>query len=224
MMNRLLCIGLLVLGGCSGDGYKRYQVDGALTDFRVPHENLIPGVPWLPPDRPDAPKGFAFQACWSADPAIKPTCSIPFLRGAVVEPLSSFRGSLWQDYGSGAFYRTVVSEPTSTLESVDGGSIVVVSNPKLSQQWYVWRKAIRVPGGAKPQLTDGDEVVATCQNISVSIPYKGGRRETISCDRTFRAKDLAINYQFESQERVPHNLDRLDSAVLAQVDKWRCPK
>jgi hypothetical protein len=221
--NLLLIVNLLLLADCSSG--KEYTVDGASDHFCVPKKNLIPDIWWIPPDKPGTPRGFSFQGCWNADPSLKQTCDIPFLRGADVSPLSAFRGQRWQDF-KGAFYRTIVTEPGTKLEAADNGNVMIVSNALMSPQWYVWKKAAPLPPGAKPFLSDGDTVIAACNDETANIPYKGGTRRYVSCIRSFAGKELAVTYYFETQrsERVPTNTDQMDAAILSQLDKWRCPR
>jgi len=223
--NKLLFICLLgAVGACSAKGYKLYSVDGAKGDFCVPQKNVIPDIWWVPKAKPGAPKGFSFQSCWRPDLRVRATCTTPFLTGVDVRALSQFKGWQWENIPADAFFRTVASDSGSKLEVLDAGSIVVVSNPKLTPNWYVWKKAIAVLGGATPQLTNGDQVIAACQQSDVSIPHTSDSRKAIFCSRTIRLEDVVVDYHFESEGVVPRDWGNMDVAVASQLDKMRCPK
>jgi hypothetical protein len=215
---------LVLITGCSAYGYERYTISGARTDFCLPSKNTVPKIPWVPADKPNTPKDFAFQGCWNADPAVKPTCSVPLLRGAVVSPLSTARSYRWQDIASDAQMRAMVALPTTILDVSNNGLTFMVSNPKLSLQWYVWHKANPLAPGQKPQLDDNDVMVAACSAAEVSMPHSYNTRHTVSCNRFVRGPDYFLNYQFETNEKAPDNLGLLDASVIAMLDGWRCPK
>lgn len=215
---------MMMLAGCS-QGYEVNEVDGN-GKFCVPDAYTVPLIPWVPPDRPGTPKTFAFQGCWSADPAPQVACPFPLmLRGGVVAPKSSFRRGRWQDIAADSFYKKVALEKDSLIEVTDAGSTLIVSNPRLWQDWYVWHKAKPLTDESKPQLDGDDELIAVCHTVKdVMLPGKRETRDMISCDRNVLGSDYALQYSFESQERVPRNLDALDAKIFEQVDRWRCEK
>lgn len=220
-----LAVVTLALASCSY-GYEIYEVDGVSGKFCVPDANVVPRIPWVPPDRPDTPKGFAFQGCWRADPAAQTVCALPsMLRGGVVSPKSSFRSERWQDIADDSFYKKITLEQDSSLEITDAGTTLIVSNPRLWQDWYIWRKSQPLAEGSKPHLNDDDELVGICQTVkNVTLPGKRETRDMISCRRDVLGHHYTLNYSFESSERVPHNLEKLDAQVFAQLDRWRCQK
>lgn len=216
---------LITLASC-GKAYELYEVDGVSEKFCVPKQYVVPNIPWVPPDSPETPKGFAFKSCWRGDLVASKECVFPkTVQGGFIAPTQSFTGWGWRrgDF-SGSHIYDIALKKDSLLEIEDEGATVVVSNSKRDWNWYVWRKAKPLVEDGKPYLADDDELVATCQTNDVALPGKHETRKMIACDRYVRGKEYILKYSFESNERVPHDLEKLDAQVFAQLDRWRCKK
>lgn len=228
-MKRMQWVGALsgatfVLIGC-GQEYRLHEVDGVDVKFCVPDVYVVPNIPWMPPDPVGVPKGFAFGGCWRGDFVAPPECVLPnVVQGGVVEPLSSYASERWQDLDSDSPYKSIATTGDSLIEGQDSGTIVIVSNARVDWRWYVWRKAKPLAVGEMPHLEADDELIATCQITEVALPSKGETRKTNFCDRYVRGKEYVLKYTFESSERTPHQIEKLDTKVITQIDRWRCEK
>jgi len=214
--------GMLLLAGCSR-AYEVYQVGGVGGKFCVPKAHVVPRIPWIPASVPEG-KDFAFSGCWRNDQAHQSDCPLPSsVQGGVVGPLFNFRKEVWKDLHADSYYKTVVTQPGSSLKVEDEGSVVTVSN-KHDWRWYVWHKAAPLANGGEPGLESDDVLLATCQMNKVLLPGKNQKRNAIFCRRQVAGKNYALDYSFESKERIPHNVEALDAQIFAQVDRWRCKK
>lgn len=212
---------MALLAGCSAQ--TAYEVDGVEGRFCLPREFVVHDVPWVRPDLPDTPKGFAFQGCWHR--ATDSTCLFPSnLLGGVVLPSSSFKGWRWQDIDETALIRQLPSRDGTSIETRNDGGTAVVSNKRLDWNWYVWRKAVPLMDSTSFAFAEGDELLAICQLANDSSSKDGGTREMISCSRHVQGQYYALQYTFESEDRVPKNIEALDAQVFAGIDRWRCKK
>lgn len=219
-----LFIIVLMLAGC-WHCYEAHEVDGAAGRFCVPEAQVVKDASWIPPDRPGAPKTFAFRGCSSGNQKEPSSCIFPeAVRGGVVSPLASSKVH-WQDFAADSFYKKVVSDYDSKLETLDDGSLLIISNTQLWGDWYVWRKSKPFSGEDALQLENDDELVAVCREVE-NVKYSDSQqnRSTVVCDRSIRAQDYAVSYSFESNMRIPQMLGVLDAQVLAVIERWRCQK
>lgn len=214
---------LICLSGCA-KGAEVYAVDGTKGSFCLPRELTVPDLAWVPPDPPNAAKEFAFSGCWNPDKDAQISCGLPpEIRGGVIGPKKAFKGRLWQNFDDGALIKRIALQTSSTVDLSSNGQVVVVSNSSLDWNWYVWRKSEAIAQNILPSplLRDDDELLAVCQTVNVLVPQKG-QRNMISCDRYVVGTDYYLKYSFESEERIPRDLDGLDAQVIKQVESWRC--
>lgn len=208
----------LFLSAC-GTSYEVHQVAGVGEKFCLPKANAIERVPWIPTSVPEG-EDFAFGGCWQADLKDQDGCPLPkMVRGGVVSPAKSFRSQLWQDVGDDSMTKRVIQGDGSLLESVEDGRAVVASNKKNYWGWFVWRKV--VPSN-EAHLDAKDELLAACQQKNVALPGTTRTRPAVLCERRVLGKDYALNYSFESEGRVPIDVERMDAQVFAGIDSWRC--
>lgn len=223
MKRKLWLIGsstLLLLVGCSRE-YESYQIAGVSGKFCVPKAYIVPRISWVPVEVPEG-NDFAFGGCWRSDSKYLSECPFPSsVKGGVVSPLTSFRMVRWKELDADSYYKTIVTQAGSLLEIRDGGETIVVSNNR-DWLWYVWHKAVPLINGSMPIIEGSDELLATCQVNIVKLTRKNKNREGIFCRRQVSGKDYAINYSFESNERVPPNIDKLDAQMFKQIESWRC--
>lgn len=119
--------------------------------------------------------------------------------------------------------KRTIQDKDALLEVVNEQTIVA-SNERKYWGWYVWHKAQPLTADTKPRLEPEDELIATCQRKDVALPGTSKTRPAILCQRKVAGKDYALDYSFESKERVPRDVEALDAQVFAQLDRWRCQK
>ena len=67
-------------------------------------------------------------------------------------------------------------------------------------------------------------MLATCQKKDVALPGVMTTRSAILCQREVLGKNYTLSYSFESEERAPEDVEKLDAQVFAGIDRWRCEK
>lgn len=222
---RLVLVGALVLPvvGCNPTR-DVHEISGVDDKFCVPKKHVVGHIRWLPSDVPKG-SGFAFSGCWRGDLKDETECSLPkVVVGGVTESVGDFRGQQWQDFGDGSLVRRTIRSQEASLEVSDAGRVVVAANPHAYWGWLVWRKAMPLAADGSASLVGTDELIATCQKKNVALPGTPKTREAVMCERKVRGKDYALSYSFESKERVPQDVEALDTQVFAAIDRWRCEK
>ena len=144
--------------------------------------------------------------------------------GGVVESTGDFRGQQWKDFDDESLVKRTIRGQDALLESTDGGRVVVASNPRTYWGWFVWRKATPLVGDGSVVLDGADELIATCQKKDVAMPGTSKTRAAVMCERNALGKDYALSYSFESEGRVPKDVEELDAQLFAGIDSWRCKK
>lgn len=222
---RLALAGALVLStiGCNhARDVEVHEIKGVGDKFCVPKSHRVGRVPWIPSGVPEG-SGFAFSGCWRGDLKEEPGCLLPKrVVGGVVESIGDFRGQQWQDFDDESLVTRTISGQDALLESTDGGRTVVASNPSTYWGWFVWRKATHLVGDGSLVLDGADELIATCQMKDGALPGTSETRATVMCERNALGTDYALSYSFESEGRVPKEVEKLDAQLFAGIDSWRC--
>lgn len=210
----------ILLSSCSKT-YDIHEIGGVSDKFCVPKNHTVNRIPWIPANIPEG-DGFAFSGCWRADLKSQKGCSLPKLVvGGVTGPAASFRSQRWQDIEGNSLIKRTIQDSSASLDAVDGGHVVIASNPKVYWGWFVWRKA---NSNENYRLEDGDELIATCQKVNVISPGTAGTRQATICRRSVLGKNYALTYSFESKRRAPKDIEKLDMQVFAGINRWRCKK
>lgn len=216
---RLVLAGALALlvVGCNHARDAR-EISGVNDKFCVPKNHVVGRIPWAPSDAPKG-SGFAFSGCWRGDLTNEAECSLPkMVVGGVTESAGDFGGQQWRDFGDDSLVRRTTSSKEASLEAIDGGRVVVAANPHIYWGWFVWRKVTPLADGSVA-LDGADQLVATCQKKNVDLPGMSKTREAIMCERKVLGKDYALSYSFESEGRVPKDVEKLDAQVFRGLDR-----
>ncbi len=213
----LICL----LAGCRDD-HAIHSIGEKGIAFCVPEEYEIDSPTWLPEDSSNIASGFAFRGCRELDALHREKCPFPVsLISGVVTSSERHPPRRWRDFPPDAFYRQLASDSSTRLELIESDdSIIMASNVKLSDSWYVWRKAKAITGRTK--IEDDDTLLAVCRNGHVRTTGKLDSREVIFCDRYALGQGYSFNYHFESRERAPQDMEALDKKIAEQIDNWRC--
>jgi hypothetical protein len=212
-------IGML-LSACNKSG-RIYEIGGVSDKFCVPKDHTINRIPWIPAGTPKG-NGFAFSGCWRADLKSPKGCSFPIqVIGGVTSAVTTFRSQRRQDFGDNSLIRRTIQDSNASIDVVDEGHTIIVSNAKAYWGWFVWHKA---KPNENARLKVGDELVATCQEANVVSPGTTNHRSAMICRRNVLGKDYALTYSFESEHRDPENIEKLDTQVFSGIDRWRCQK
>lgn len=206
----ILGIGLLCSTAC-GSGNRATSGTG----FCVPAAYAISNVGWAPSDT-DHAGDVAFRGCETADEK----CVLPKEVSSGLITARAVQVWKWEGLAADSFYRRVAVEGSPRFELSGDSRTLTLSNPSLSSDLYVWRKAASADGGRG--LTDGDELLAVCR-----LAEQAGRRTEpwiLSCDRHVQGKNYGLQYTFKSTGHVPQEIQAMDSKIFAQVDSWRCKK
>lgn len=197
-------------------------VDGVSNDFCVPSRFTIAAPPWVPEDKPGAPRGFAFGGCWHAGSDRLP-CPFPeTVIAGTVHGANHRSPTVYGDFDPDAFIRSVLRERDTTIRLDPSGRIVAAQNLRLWEDWYLWELGVPARAGEPISFSGSDRLVATCRfKDSVYKPISRGARN-ILCDRGFDSGPLAIRYSFEADDVFPRDLERMDAAVVAVLQGWQC--
>lgn len=219
----IILFSLFFVHGCAAG----LQEDlGEAGKFCIPESQVVPDVPYAPVDSPSAPKGFAFAGCWSSTGVPPAGCPMPgTVRGGVVSAKQHAAPVRWSELGRDpkGTYARVAANPKSKFEIHAEGSILVVENGRLWNEWFVWRK--EKPNKLEAKIEEEDTLVVTCELVrGVHTPSSVVGRDMVSCRRTTHAGGYEVQYSFESVSRIPLDVESLDAAVVGAVDGWRCPR
>ena len=198
-----------------------YAVAGVEGYFCIPKEYELGTAFWMPMDRSEYLDGFVVKGCWGRDMGGR-SCALP--DNVVNISVSSVEDFISQDYDNiptDAFYRRIADAHSTHIEVSPGGSDVVVYNKDMSPLWFVWRHMHAI-GEEPTALGPGDVLAATCEEKGVTSDAID--RATIFCERKVLLKDYSVSYSFRTKERVPENLELLDSKISQVIDGWRCIK
>lgn len=206
---------LFIIGIVSATACGPAHQAAAESRFCIPDAYAVPNVAWAPPETQKS-RDVAFRGCRASDKA----CRLPSeIRNGVIEP-DDRTGWKWEQFAPDAFYRRVATEGSPALEPLDDGTTIVVTNTALTRDWYVWRKSAR-DGKTNALLADGDELVAVCRNQELTEPGQAPRPAVV-CNRYTDSADYGLHFTFESQTRIPQEIEKLDSGLRAVIDAWRC--
>lgn len=104
-------------------------------------------------------RAFAFHGCL---PHMN-QCKIPkVVTGGVIEPLSK-TDWLWDKIPEDSFYRQVLVEGVPSLEISENGRYAILSNPSVSQDWYIWQLP-RNNSDNESVIGSGARLMAVCRN------------------------------------------------------------
>lgn len=198
----------------------RVRVDGNhVGDYCVPKEHAISND-WGLWEKNHAPsdRAFAFHGC---TPDMD-HCDIPkVIAGGVVEPESEIDWS-WDRIPKDAFYRQVLVEGTPSLEFLENTKYAVLSNPSLTQDWYIWQ----LPNNQRDDKTvigSGARLMAVCRNSKASPSPKIEQFDhAVSCKRFVQAPNFGLFYDFKSATKTPIDFLELDTKIVQAVESWRC--
>lgn len=210
---------LFLAFGNSPEAANVYTIDKI--KIKLPDEYSVSDVPWIPNDPLIQTNGKAFKGCWTNGNTAIPNCIFPSnVKGGVVLPKEWFRSASYKNLANGSFHYAVMHAKDSLFEANDTGTLVSVSNSRLDVSWYVWRKANPLQDNKNIVLEQDDEMLIRCSKDEIVL--KGGQtREAITCARELLTPDFALKYSFESNERIPSNIEELDKEVIRQINTWR---
>lgn len=196
---------------------------GGVTKFCIPKLQKIADVPYAGTGMPAAESAFAFAGCWRPDGISLKECPFPSnVRGGVVSSRNAFGSARWADLTSDAqsILRKIYHDSRTVFESVENGKSIIIENQRRWNEWFVWRRAER---DTALQLKDDDQLLVSCGVVeNTYVPTSKVGRRMISCRRVLAADGYSVQYTFESAERVPHDIESLDAAIVKTIDSWRC--
>lgn len=143
--------------------------------------------------------------------------------GGTVEQKGAFTGNTWAQWGSDPKSELIAAAhaPDTKIDVVDQGRTIVMTNPRLLSEWFVWHR-VR-PETSADVLDANDELVARCQIMEhVYVPNDQRGRDMVMCQRAILVSNHVLQYRFESKQRVPSDVEALDAAVEGAIDSWRC--
>lgn len=202
---------------------REFVVNGVPGKFCVPEENVPDDVWWVPPDAPNTPKGFSFLGCTTSKISTDGSCGLPEqLVSADVEPNNLARIESWTNVKTSALFVALSNDPATKYE-IDGPTgFLVVSNPHVWKEWFIWRRA-DPQANDETRPTDRDTLVASCSEVADFPNSSGiGFEGSYGCRRYAPGPAFSVRYRFISQSRIPDQLDSLDAALFDQVRRWQC--
>lgn len=198
-----------------------YEINGANSKFCVPSAYAVKDIPWAPRDKSTTIAVFAFQGCNALGITEKADCKFPHaIQGGVIAPAYFFSRTQWKDMPEDSFQRRISVDPSSDILLLESDNLLVVSNKKLWDAWYIWKKNAR-NNIKKISLGDEDEILATCQAKGIARKDKAGK-DYFSCSRTVVMNDFSVRYSFLSNDEIPRNISKLDHGLSSALDSWRC--
>ena len=217
---RIVAIAIL-LTGCTA-ATQQVSVDGADSDFCVPRQFTISTPWWVPEDKPNTPRGFAFSGCWHAEPDRLP-CPFPeAVISGTVHGANHRSPITYGAFPTDSFISSVLREKDTTFQLYDSGGVVSAQNQRLWQDWYLWDLQTSAMPGEPVSFRQEDRLIASCRFDSSVYKPIGTGRQNILCDRTFDHGQLSIHYSFEASEVFPQNVASMDSSIITTLTSWQC--
>ena len=203
----LIMMASLPLLGCVAPSKSVYSIDGAATDFCVPRTLDVT------PARLNQGKiiqgGVTINGCWreSGGECIGPENLISLS----VTDKRSFIGRRFKDFPSDAYVRMSASQERRGAKSLSN-KLIAIPDGENAKKWFVWY----VVEPHQEKMAADDELEVTC----VEKADVGG----YLCNRKITGKDYLLGYSFVSQKELPAAFNSLDRLVVAEIEKFRCPK
>ena len=203
----LILIAALALLGCAASSKSVYSIDGATADFCVPRN--VDVTPARPSQGEVILGGVTMNGCWRSE---RGECVGPEnLIALSVTDKESFLGRKFKDFPIDAHVGTTANQERTRAKFLSG-KLIAIPDFADAQKWFVWH----VVEVHDTKMAEDDELEATCvENAEV-----GG----YLCDRKVAGGDYLLVYSFVSRNELPTTFNSLDRLVLAEVDKFRCPK
>lgn len=197
-------VAAVLLCGCS-DSVIAYHIDGAETEFCVPH--AVDVTPARPGKGEVIAGGFAINGCWNSGEA---ACRGPesLVSLAVVEK-ASFAGRRLVDFSSDAHVREVAIKEKARAKTV-ANNLMAVPDSVDTKKWFVWH----VVEMGQATVADDDELMATC---AVKDGFAG-----YFCDRKIVGPDYSVGYSFFASGGLPTSFEPLDKRIISDVEGLRC--
>lgn len=193
-----------LLSGC-GASLVTYRIDGATTEFCVPHS--VDVTPARPGQSDSVSGGFAINGCWnSGGSACKGPESLVSL--AVIDK-ASFTGRRLADFSSDAHVREVAVKGKSRAKPV-AKDLVAIPDSLDTKKWFVWR----VANSDQPSVASDDELMTTCSSKNGVAGY--------FCDRRIVGPDYSVTYSFFTGSDLPTSFEPLDERVISDIEDLRC--
>jgi hypothetical protein len=200
---------LCALSGCAGARLEHKE-------FCVPTSYAILGTGLVPVIDEDN-STQAFRGCGKSDAL----CLFPHsVISGLIQPRELSDWS-WESFPPDAFYVHVLKEGRPRIAPLSVRDMVVVTNPELTDDWYVWKLA---SGEADPahKFGRGDRLIFVCSHVYVFTAL--GKRARTECTRTIQGEDYGVIYTFVSEIPVPMDSAAMDERIRAVIESWRCKK
>ena len=111
----------------------------------------------------------------------------------------------------------VLVEPDTVFETYSGRNVVTAQNLRFWEDWYVWELFQPHTSKSAIAFVASDKLLASCKRSkSVYAPIANGE-QNIFCNRSFVSDGLSIKYSFGASGKVPHDIPKLDHAVLSAI-------
>lgn len=197
-------IAAILLSGCNAS-LVTYRIDGAKTEFCVPHS--IDVTPARPGQRDIVTGGFAINGCWNSDGNV---CKgLENLVSMAVVERAIFTGRRLADFSSDAHVRGVAVQERARAKPI-ASNLLAVPDSVDAKKWFVWR----VLDSNQTSVVNDDELMATC-SLKNGVPG-------YFCDRGIVSPDYSVTYSFFVGSDLPTSFEPLDNLVLSGIEELRC--